>query len=436
MYEKIKSLAKQYYPETVAIRRDLHKYPEQGWLEMRTASLVAKKLEKLGYQVLIGKEIMCEEYRMGVPDQEILESNYQRAISQGADPYYIKKVKDGFTAVAGILKNGSGPVVAIRFDMDALCIEEDDSINHNPGKFGFISCNQGTMHACGHDGHVAIGLTVAKILSNIKDSIQGTIKLIFQPAEEGVRGAKSICKSGILKDVDYIFAGHIWQQEANEDYDIYLGMNETFATTKLDVIYHGVSSHAAGMPQFGKNALLSASSCVLNLHSIPRNSDGCTRINVGTISAGTSRNVVPETAKLEIEVRGATTELNNYMEVYARDVIRGAALMHDTIVEIKQMGKADSVDCDQEMMDIINHVCSEHLKEIKVAPNYLSPLDGSDDFSYMMSTVQDHGGIGTYMKLTTNLCASPHNCAFDFDEKVLLTGTTVYSCIAYYLLHK
>ena len=112
MYEKIKSLAKQYYPETVAIRRDLHKYPEQGWLEMRTASLVAKKLEKLGYQVLIGKEIMCEEYRMGVPDQEILESNYQRAISQGADPYYIKKVKDGFTAVAGILKNGSGPVVA------------------------------------------------------------------------------------------------------------------------------------------------------------------------------------------------------------------------------------------------------------------------------------------------------------------------------------
>lgn len=213
-------------------------------------------------------------------------------------------------------------------------------------------------------------------------------------------------------------------------------MNETFATTKLDVIYHGVSSHAAGMPQFGKNALLSASSCVLNLHSIPRNSDGCTRINVGTISAGTSRNVVPETAKLEIEVRGATTELNNYMEVYARDVIRGAALMHDTIVEIKQMGKAYSLDCDKEMMDIINHVCSENLKEIKVAPNYLSPLDGSDDFSYMMSTVQDHGGIGTYMKLTTNLCASPHNCAFDFDEKVLLTGTTVYSCIAYYLLHK
>ena len=372
---------------------------------------------------------------MGLPSKRVLTLNYKRAILQGADPYYLEKVKDGFTAVAGIIKNGDGPVVAIRFDMDALSIMEDDSADHNPGKFGFISCNPGAMHACGHDGHTAMGLTVAKILSEIKEHLHGTLKLIFQPAEEGVRGAKSIATSGFLDDVDYIFAGHIWQQAPGEDYDIYLGMDETFATTKLDVIYHGVSSHAAGMPQFGKNALLSAASCILNLHSIPRNSDGCTRINVGTINAGTGRNIVPETAKLEIEVRGATTELNNYMEVYATDVIRGAALMHDTIVEINKMGKAYSLECDKKMMDIIRHVCDDHLKNIKVAPKYLSPLDGSDDFSYMMATVQAHGGIATYMKLTTDLAASPHNCAYDFNENVLLTGTTVYSSVAYYLLN-
>lgn len=434
MYEKIKSLAKEYFPETVQTRRDFHKYAERGWLEMRTASIIARRLDNLGYQVLTGKELMREDARMGLPNKRILTLNYKRAIVQGADPYYLEKVKDGFTAVAGIIKNGAGPVVAIRFDIDALSITEDDSANHNPGKFGFISCNPGAMHACGHDGHAAMGLTVAKILCDIKEHLHGTIKLIFQPAEEGVRGAKSIATSGILDDVDYIFAGHIWQQAPGEDYDIYLGMDETFATTKLDVIYHGVSSHAAGMPQFGKNALLSAASCILNLHSIPRNSDGCTRINVGTINAGTGRNVVPETAKLEIEVRGATTELNNYMEVYASDVIRGAALMHDTIVEINKMGKAYSLECDKKMMDIIQHVCNTHLKNIKVAPKYLSPLDGSDDFSYMMATVQAHGGIGTYMKLTTNLAASPHNCAYDFDENILLTGTTVYSSIAYYLL--
>lgn len=345
MYEKIKSLAKEYFPETVQTRRDFHKYAERGWLEMRTASIVARKLNNLGYQVLVGKELMCETARMGLPSKRVLTLNYKRAILQGADPYYLEKVKDGFTAVAGIIKNGDGPVVAIRFDMDALSIMEDDSADHNPGKFGFISCNPGAMHACGHDGHTAMGLTVAKILSEIKEHLHGTLKLIFQPAEEGVRGAKSIAISGFLDDVDYIFAGHIWQQAPGEDYDIYLGMDETFATTKLDVIYHGVSSHAAGMPQFGKNALLSAASCILNLHSIPRNSDGCTRINVGTINAGTGRNIVPETAKLEIEVRGATTELNNYMEVYATDVIRGAALMHDTIVEINKMGKAYSLEC-------------------------------------------------------------------------------------------
>ena len=206
MYEKIKSLAKEYFPETVQTRRDFHKYAERGWLEMRTASIVARKLNNLGYQVLVGKELMCETARMGLPSKRVLTLNYKRAILQGADPYYLEKVKDGFTAVAGIIKNGDGPVVAIRFDMDALSIMEDDSADHNPGKFGFISCNPGAMHACGHDGHTAMGLTVAKILSEIKEHLHGTLKLIFQPAEEGVRGAKSIATSGFLDDVDYIFA--------------------------------------------------------------------------------------------------------------------------------------------------------------------------------------------------------------------------------------
>ena len=83
--------------------------------------------------------------------------------------------------------------------------------------------------------------------------------------------------------------------------------------------------------------------------------------------------------------------------------------MHDTIVEINEMGKAYSLDCDKKMMDLIRHICIDHLGDIKVAKEDLSPLDGSDDFSYMIATVQAHGGIGTYMKLTTDLVASPHN---------------------------
>ena len=137
------------------------------------------------------------------------------------------------------------------------------------------------------------------------------------------------------------------------------------------------------------------------LHSIPRNSDGCTRVNVGTVHAGTSRNVVPETAKLEIEVRGVTSELNRYMEIYARDIIKGSALMHDTVVEIEEMGKAYALKCDKSLMDKIRSICEEYMPDLKLSKRDLSPLGGSDDYSYMMERVQSHGGVATYMKFLT-----------------------------------
>ena len=433
MYTKIIELAKKHQEEAISLRRDFHKYPERGWLENRTASLIARYLDDLGYQVLAGKEIIKEETRMGVPHHAILSLSYHRALKQGSDLEYLEKVKDGFTAVVGILNCGPGPTIAIRFDIDALGIIEEKATSHRPSYNSFSSCNKEAMHACGHDGHIAIGLISAKIIHTIKEHLHGTVKLIFQPAEEGVRGAKCISESGILEDVDYLYAGHIFPRNG-EEFDLYMGMDETFATTKLDVYYHGISSHAAGTPQFGKNAILSAASCVLNLHSIPRNSDGCTRINVGTINAGTSRNVVAETAKLEIEVRGATTELNRYMEIYARDIIQGAAIMHDTAVEIKDMGKAYALECDTSFMDTINTMCSKHLPHLKLPPTYLSPLAGSDDFSYMMHQVQLHGGKATYLKLLTNTSTPLHNSCYDFDESVLEKGAALFSCLAYHLL--
>ncbi len=434
MYDKIKELSTLYYNDTVKIRRDLHKYPERGWLEIRTACFIAEELEKLGYQVLVGEDIMDKDSRMGVPPETILHLNYRRAQKEGANPQYLEKVKMGMTGVAGVLHNGDGPTIALRFDIDALGLIEESSQHHSPYKLGFSSVHLGAMHACGHDGHTAIGLTTAQILMDIKEQMHGTIKLIFQPAEEGVRGAKCIAESGFLDDVDYIFAAHIMPQ-GSQKYDLYFGMNESFATTKLDVIYHGVSTHAAESPQFGKNALLSAANCIINLHSIPRNSDGCTRVNVGTVHAGTGRNVVPETAKLEIEVRGVTSELNRYMEIYARDIIKASALMHDTVVEVHEMGKAYALNCDEDLMNQMRQICEEHLPDLKLPKKNLSPLGGSDDFSYMMERVQAHGGKATYMKLLTPIVSSPHNDAFDFNEKVLETGPRIFASIVYSFLH-
>lgn len=412
------------------MRRDLHKYAERGWLELRTACIIASELERLGYQVLAGEDIMNKEARMGVPPETILHLNYRRAQKEGANPKYLEKVKMGMSGVAGVLKNGDGPTIALRFDIDALGLIEENSLSHFPYKNGFSSVHLGAMHACGHDGHTAIGLTTARILMDIKENIHGTIKLIFQPAEEGVRGAKCIAESGFLDDVDYILAAHIMPQNSQK-YDLYFGMNDSFATTKLDVIYHGVSTHAAESPQFGKNALLSAANCIINLHSIPRNSDGCTRVNVGTVHAGTGRNVVPETAKLEIEVRGVTSELNRYMEIYARDIIQASALMHDTVVEVEEKGKAYALNCDEEFMNQIRQLCEEHLSDLKLPKKNLSPLGGSDDFSYMMERVQAHGGKATYMKLLTPMVSSPHNDSFDFNEKVLEKGPRIFASIVY-----
>ena len=188
MYKKIIQLTDDITPELVRQRRDFHKYPEARWTEMRTASIIARKLTELGYEVLIGEQVCAREPRVFVPSDEALKHAYQRAIAQGADPKFAEATKDGLTGVIGILRCGEGPTVAIRFDIDALNIEESQDPDHFPVQEGFASVNSGVMHACGHDGHAASGLGVAQILVQIKDQLHGTVKLIFQPSEEAGQG--------------------------------------------------------------------------------------------------------------------------------------------------------------------------------------------------------------------------------------------------------
>ncbi len=432
MYTYIQQLSDKYENDLINIRRNFHRYAEKGWFEVRTACIIAQTLEDLGYEVIVGEKLMKKSSRMGLPSEEELYENSERAKKELDDLRYFDIVKNGMTSVAGVLKTGNGPIIALRFDIDALGLNEEQVKGHYPFDHQFSSCHQFNHHACGHDGHSAIGLIIAKMLIDIKEHLHGTIKLIFQSAEEGVRGAKCIVDSGFLKDVDYILAGHI--MPSIEDYDFYLGMNNSYATTKLDVIFHGVSSHAAKAPQFGKNALLSAANCIMNLYTIARHGDGTTRVNVGRVVAGTSRNVICEEAKLELEVRGATSELNRYMEIYARDIIQASALMHDTVVEIKEVGKAYSLNCDQDFMNHIRHLCEQKMPDFKLPPDNLSSLGASDDFSYMMEHVQAHGGKATYLKLLTKCTTALHSTNYDFDEQILKKSTRLFTSIVYNLL--
>ena len=425
IYETISTMAQSLQPQLVAQRRDFHKHAETGWLEMRTSSIIARKLTDMGYEVLTGEDVCLKEARMGVPEEAVLEQAYARAVAQGADPQFVQRTRGGMTGVIGILRCGEGPTVAMRFDIDALGVNEATEDTHLPAREGFVSINPGAMHACGHDGHAVIGLGVAKVLMSLKDQLRGTIKLIFQPAEEGVRGAKSIVEKGHLDGVDFFIGSHITgTSEASGDAKVIPGSYGSLATAKYDVIYHGVSAHAGGSPHKGANALLAAAAATLNLYAIPRHGAGASRINVGTLHAGSGRNVIADHAKMELEIRGSTTEINNYMCHYAENIIAAAAKMYDCTFEMKLMGAADTLSSTRQLADRIQRVCEEKLGLSVFSP--ITSSSGSEDISYMMNRVQEQGGQAVFMRPLTPTAAGAHNRRYDFGEEVIQNAVTIF----------
>ncbi len=432
MYKHIEEASSKLQDKLTNYRRDFHKYAEAGWLEIRTASLIARRLTELGYEVLVGEEVCLTESRMGVPSQTVLDENYDRAIAQGADKEFAEKVRDAYTGVIGIIKNGEGPVVALRFDIDALGVIESEEEDHIPFKEKFNSVNFETMHACGHDGHATIGLGVAEVLMGIKDSLKGTVKLIFQPAEEGVMGAKSIVDKGHLNDVDFLISGHISGNKSSNA-DLHVGTEGALATTKFDVTFKGVSSHAGGNPQGGKNAMLSVATAILNLHSIPRHSEGITRVNVGKVVAGTGKNVITDIAEMEVEIRGETSEINKYMEEYAFNIIESAAKMHGATAEINIVGGAGQLNSTPVIMDRVKMMCEKNYPDLVLDPQ-IAILGGSEDFSFMSEKVINSGKESTYMIILTNTYAPGHNRKYNFDETVLPKAVKIFSATVYDLL--
>lgn len=396
-------------------RRDFHKHPEVGFLEMRTASLVAQRLTDLGYEVKLGREVMDPDYCMGKPGDEETAEHYEWAKENGALEEFLPYLKDGYTGVVGILDTKApGPTVAYRVDMDALPIYESTEESHVPKQKGFRSVNN-YMHACGHDAHTTIGLGLATLLSENKNQLRGKIKLIFQPAEEGVRGARSMVEAGVVDDVDYFMALHIG---TGVPFNEFLASNNGYlATSKLDVTFKGVASHAGGHPEEGKNAMLAAASAVLNLHAIPRHSGGSTRVNVGELHAGSGRNVIADSASLKVEIRGENSELNAYMKNYAEEVIKGAALMHQVDYDIKLVGEAVNASGSIELAEKMLQEAEKTGLKCQLEENKPS---GSEDATYFINAVQKQGGYATYCVFGTNLAAGHHNEKFDIDEESIL----------------
>ena len=423
--------SKELQSYMTGIRRSLHRFPETGWLEMRTSALLAKELTGMGYEVLTGRAVCLEEARMGVPPKKETQEHLARVLEYGCEEDYLTQdMREGFTGVIGVMRCGEGPVIAMRFDIDALGMQEWPDDTHRPAREGFASVLPGKMHACGHDAHAAIGLGVAKILSEMKDVLHGTVKIIFQPGEEGARGAKAIVAAGHLDDVDVFIGSHVAPTDSLDDGDVTPGTYGSLATTKYDVKFSGLAAHAGGYPEKGKNALLAAASAVVALHGIPRHSAGQSRINVGTLHAGTGRNVIPDEAVMQLEVRGETTEINSFVAKAAEDICRGAAMMHGCEVTMTKMGEAEGQYSDEALLCRIADVVRRDLPHLTVSSIANAQNWGSEDISVMMNRVQEHGGQATYMRVMTPMAGAQHTVKFDFDESVLDKSVQIFCAAA------
>ncbi len=401
-------------------RQDFHKYAESGWHEIRTCSIIADHLTKLGYKVLMGKECLKADARMGLPTQEEMDKSYERALAQGAILPYAEKFKDGFTAVVGILETGRpGPVIGTRQDIDALGVCESHEADHRPEAEGFASVNDGWMHACGHDGHATIGMAVAETLMKYKDELCGTVKLVFQPAEEGVRGAKGIAESGILDDVDYMLGIHMSNRKAQEkDCQIRFDYGQCMANAKLDVYLHGKACHAAH-PEDGNNAMLAMAAIVQAIYGIPRAGAGDARINVGQVEAGTGRNVVCDRVKMVMELRGLTQASLEYLKPYAERIIEHAAAMHGCTAEIKLMGETPCVPLNTK--DFVEEL-NAFAKSAGFTTSGPEPMSTSEDYAYLAKRVMDHGGKSCFFRCLTECSAAGHAVRYDIQEKDLPNG--------------
>lgn len=414
--------------ELVALRREFHTYPESGWTEFRTTARIIEELEKLGLPVQYGPSIHVPEKMFGMPKPAVLEACWQRAKEESNRPELIDAMKGGFTGCITVIEGAlPGPTIGIRVDIDCNDVDEADDPKHRPAAGGYRSKHRNCMHACGHDAHATMGIGTAKVLSAYKDVLCGKVILAFQPGEEGLRGAASLTAAGHFSGCDYFFGAHVGLR----DYPVGTVAASSYgflASTKFDALFHGVPAHAGVAPELGKNAMAAAAAAVLNMLAIPRHSAGSSRINIGTLHAGTGRNVIPAEAEMSIETRGVTSDINAYMEDAAKRVCTAAADMYGCTVETTFMGASGSVTCDEPLAKR----AAEILQDVPGVTNVLDTFNfgGGEDVTTMMCDVQQHGGMATEMVIGMPLIAPHHNNYFDIDEGVLLLGVRVFSALA------
>jgi len=379
----------------VAQRRRFHAVPELGWREFETTKAIVKQLTDLGYQVTSGPCFLKDAYRLGLSDQPV--------------------ANEGDTGCIAVLETGRlGPTVCLRVDIDALPILEAEE-NHRPADEGWISSEKGIMHACGHDGHAAIGLGVARALAPLRSTFCGRLLLLFQPAEEGGRGARAVIEAGRMTDVDLLLTVHIGLGLPSDT--IALGVSGFLATRKYRVSLKGRPAHAGKAPETGNNALLAGCQLALALQGFAQSSDAGTRVNVGTFQGGTSLNIVPDRAVLGFEIRASTTPQLEDLDRHCRIAVEHISAAYGVASQIELRGEATDWKNDT---DIINWAAQANTATGAFSAAVQSfDFGASEDATLLARTVAGAGGRAAIFVVGADLASGHHTQHFDFDEEVL-----------------
>jgi amidohydrolase len=379
--------AKSLFPYTQSMRRDFHMHPELGFKEIRTGGIVAKELEALGLEVTKGV---------------------------------------GKTGVVGLLEGAKpGPTLLIRFDMDALPMSEDTGAE-------YASQTPGVMHACGHDGHTAIGLTVAKMLHAHREDLAGSVKFCFQPSEEGfngeeVGGAEMMLRDGVLDGpkVDKTLSLHLWNEKplgwVNVAKGPVMAGAEQFTIKLTGKGGHGAAPHTTIDP------IVAAAQIVTTLQSIAARNVAplhAAVISVTTLHSGTAFNIIPQEAELTGTIRTFDLSVRQMVLERFEQIVRGIAETMGCKVDILVQRVTPAVINNDSVAAKIQETARRLFPDTDLdTSNYLTM--GAEDMAFMQEKVD-----GCYFFIGSNnaeknLNYSHHHPKFDFDEEALVRGSAL-----------
>ncbi len=382
--------SQRLFEYTRALRRDFHRHPELGFQEVRTAGIVARELNELGLEVSTGIG------RTGVV-----------ALLEGKHP---------------------GPVVLLRVDMDALPIQETTGAE-------YASTTPGVMHACGHDGHTAIGLTVARLLNDHRSSLKGSVKLVFQPAEEGLGGAEAMLADGLMQNPrpDTALSLHLW----NEKPLGWIGVTPGPVMAAADIFrihLQGQGGHGA-QPHFAVDPLVASAQIITALQSIvSRNVSPLESgvVSVTALHAGEAFNIIPEKVEMQGTLRTFKPDIRSLILDRFHQIVDGLAQAFKCQVEVDTQSLTPAVVNDPQVTAIVQQTVRELLIDSDLDTGMMTM--GSEDMAFMM---QDIPGCYFFVGSANpekGLDAAHHHPRFDIDEESMPRAAALMAAAAMKLL--